>query len=72
MDIFTGYLIGLLGGFILAYTVTHMRDVSGVLKIDCTNSKKDKYRFEIDDLTTLSKKKRIILKIDATADLSQE
>lgn len=45
---------------------------SGTLKIDSSNPEKDVYRFEIDDLDKLSKKSRIVLKVDRNADLSQE
>lgn len=44
----------------------------GTLKIDSSNPDKDVYRFEIDHLDNISNKKRIVLKIDPNADLSQE
>lgn len=47
-------------------------DGAGVLRIDHSNPEKDMYRFEIDDLENLSKKRRIVLKIDHNADLSQK
>ena len=50
----------------------HHRTASGTLKIDRTNPKKDIYRLYIDDLDTVAKKKRIVLDIDANADLSHE
>ena len=45
---------------------------SGTLKIDHSNPEKDVYRFEIDDLEQINSKKRVILKIDHKADLSQK
>lgn len=45
---------------------------AGTLKINRTNPDKDVYRFEIDNLDKISNKKRIVLKIDPNADLSQE
>lgn len=48
------------------------RPTSGTLRIDHSNPKKDVYRFEIDDLDALSKKKRIVLKVDNNADLSRQ
>lgn len=45
---------------------------SGTLKIDHSNPEKDVYRFEIDDLSKLDNKSRIVLKIDHDAKLSQE
>lgn len=44
----------------------------GVLKIDHHNPSKDVYKIEIGDLDRLSKKKRIVLKVDPNADLSQK
>lgn len=44
----------------------------GVLKIDCSNPQKDVYRIVIGDLSRLKNKKRIVLKVDPRADLSQE
>lgn len=44
----------------------------GVLKIDRSNHSKDVYKIEIGDLDKLSKKKRIVLKVDPNADLSQK
>lgn len=45
---------------------------AGTLKIDRSYPNKDVYRFEIDNLDKISNKKRIVLKIDPNADLSQE
>lgn len=46
---------------------------SGTLKIDRSDPEKDRYRFEInDDLDSLITKKKIVLKIDNHADLSQK
>lgn len=46
--------------------------IAGTLKIDRTNPDKDVYRIELDSLDKLPNKKRIVLKIDPNADLSQE
>lgn len=45
---------------------------AGTLKIDHSNPEKDVYRLEIDDLECLSKKHKIVLKVDNRANLSQE
>ena len=45
---------------------------AGTLRIDHSNPEKDIYRFEVDDLDNISKKKEIILKIDNNANLSQK
>ena len=44
----------------------------GVLQIDHSNPEKDVYRFVIDKIDDLSKKKYIVLKVDNNADLSQK
>ena len=46
--------------------------VDGTLRIDHSNPEKDVYRFDIDDLDSLCKKKRIIIRVDNRADLSQK
>lgn len=44
---------------------------SGVLYIDRSNSERDLYRLEIDDLDALDKQVRVVLTIDHDANLSQ-
>lgn len=65
--IFTGFFIASLISFICFCFM-----VGGTLKIDHSDPEKDLYRFEIDDLDDLSKKKRVILSIEHDADLSQK
>lgn len=60
----------IVGGVIISLLVTKF-GTSGILRIDHSNPEKDKYLFEIDDLDSLDNLKRIILKIDHHADLSQ-
>lgn len=61
-------LVGVIIGVIA--TVWHYFGRSdGVLKIDHSNPEKDIYRIELDDLDSISKRKRIVLKIDNYADL---
>lgn len=64
---FTGFFIASLISFICFYFMA-----GGTLKIDHSDPEKDLYRFEIDDLDDLSKKKRVILSIKHDADLSQK
>jgi hypothetical protein len=67
------YLIGLIVGCILSNIVFFISYKSaGTLRIDHSNPEKDVYRFEIDKLDSLSKRHRVILKIDNDADLSQK
>ena len=65
-------VVGILIGSIISILICHAHSSSGTLRIDHTNPEKDVYRIEIDDLDKLSKKKRIILKVDNRADLSQK
>ena len=67
------YLIGLVAGCIISNIIFFIRyKFAGTLRIDHSNPEKDVYRFEIDKIDKLSKRHRIILKIDNNADLSQK
>lgn len=65
------FIIGMALGFIVA-CIGIVGLIVGVLKIDHSDPEKDLYRFEIEDLDKLSKRKMIVLKIDHNADLSQK
>ena len=66
------FVLGLVVGSIVVNIIWNLNQSSGVLKIDQSNPEKDIYRIELDSLDNLSKKKRISLKVDAKANLSQE
>lgn len=53
-----------------ALIIWRMKRTCGTLQIDL-KGEKELYRFEIDDLDGLSKKKYVRLKVDNNADLSQ-
>lgn len=72
MIYFLTLLVGLFIGSLITNIVYLAKRASGTLKIDHANPEKDIYRIEIDDLDKLSKKDRIILKVDNYADLSQK
>lgn len=61
-----GVLVGLIIGVVSHFT----RRVEGTLRIDHTNPEKDLYRFDIEDLDGLSRKKKILLKVDNDAHIS--
>ena len=66
-------LIGLLVGSIISNIIFFIRyRTVGTLRIDHSDPAKDVYRIEIDDLDGLSNKKRVILKVDSNANLSQK
>ena len=72
MDIALIFAIGFLVGMLFNELIRHLQKAYGVLRIDHTDPEKDTYRFEIDNLDELSKKKFIVLKVDNNADLSQK
>ena len=57
-------------GFVLG--LLYPRKTVGILKIDRSDPKKDRYQFEIPDLDILDKKTEIFLRVDHVADLSQK
>ena len=69
---FVWFAIGAFIGSLITNIIYLSKRTSGVLKIDLRDPEKDKYRFVINDITNVHKKKRIELKIDPNADLSQE
>lgn len=66
------FLGGAVAGLVAASIIYLIKRASGTLKIDHSNPEKDIYRIEIDDLDALSKKNRVVLKIDNAADLSHK
>lgn len=65
-------IVGFVVGLLMNGIVRLLERPAGVLKIDRSNPEKDVYRFEIDDLDSLHKKKRIVLKIDNDVAISHE
>lgn len=65
-------IVGFVVGLLMDVIVRLLERPAGVLKIDRSNPEKDVYRFEIDDLDSLHKKKRIVLKIDNDTVISHE
>lgn len=63
----TGFIVGC----IICGLISLFRRASGTLRIDQSDPEKDIYRIDIDDLDNLAKKKRVVLKVDPNADLSQ-
>lgn len=66
------YLVVLAVVTVIVRIVQDKIRTAGTLKIDHSNPEKDIYRLEIDDLEGLSKKRKIVLKVDNGANLSQE
>lgn len=64
-------LVGFVTGSVMTRVLYSIRTAHGVLKIDRKYSEKEKYLFDIHDLDVLARRKRIVLKIDNDADLSQ-
>lgn len=59
-------------GMFINELLTRIQAVYGVLRIDHSNTDKDLYRLEIDDIDILSKRRFVILKVENDADLSQK
>lgn len=57
---------------VVTIIVCNWRTAYGTLRIDHSNPEKDVYRIELGDLDKLKKKRRIELKIDHNANLSQD
>lgn len=70
--VYVWILIGVLIGSVVSNIIFYCRSSGGVFRIDHSNPEKDVYRFEIDGLDKLDKKRHLILKIDHNADLSQK
>ena len=67
------FLAGMsIGILMLALYIFNPWTTSGTLLIDRSDPKKDLYRFDIDDIDKLARKKKIIVKIVNNADLSQK
>ena len=60
------FALGLIVGLVFPHKTV------GVFKVDHTDPKKDVYRLELDDLSVVDRKSRIILRVDHNAKLSQE
>lgn len=67
-----GIIVGVIVTGVFSAILVKVRTSYGTLKIDHSNPEKDIYRFDVDDLDGLSKKKHITLKVDNHADLSQK
>lgn len=69
IEIICGVLVGIIIASLFRWNPW---TTTGTLRIDHSNPKKDLYRFEINNLDNLKNKKRVVLRIDHHADLSQK
>lgn len=74
--IYTYILVAMVGiaiGMFVSYMVLVGKTAYGTLRIDHTDPEKDLYRIDIDgNFDNISKEKRVVLKIDNNANLSQK
>lgn len=70
--ILIGQLIGCIITAIVCGFIHQYKAGTGILRIDHSNPQKDIYRFDVDNLDDLSKKDKLIMKIDHNADLSYQ
>lgn len=66
------FLLGFIFGGVVYPLILMCLGTSGTIRIDRSNPDKDVYRLELDSLESLPRMKRIILKVDSHADLSQK
>jgi hypothetical protein len=72
MNVVIWIAIGIILGSIMSNILYLLRTASGTLKIDQSNPEKDLYTIVIDDdLGKLPRKKRILLRVAKTTDISQ-
>lgn len=62
-EVYLFFIGGVFVGFCLTSIVQRLRTVFGILKIDRSNPEKDLYSIEIENLDTLTGRKRVILTI---------
>ena len=62
-----GVVIGIIGSAI--WSRAH---VCGIIEVDCSDPDKDVYRLVVDDLKSLTKKRRIVFKVNRNAHFSRE
>ena len=72
MSSYLFFTVGIIVGSFISCMINNFKKSYGVLKIDTSDPEKDKYRICIDDLDKLDKKKKILLRIERNADLSQD
>ena len=72
MDIVSVAMTALYVALIVALIILRRLRFIGTLKIDKSDPEKDRYRFEIDNLENLEKRKYVVLKVDKEADLSRK
>lgn len=72
MLLFWYFLGGMVVGGILYSFIIFSICTAGTIKIDHSDPKKDVYRLEVDNLDDLTKTKRVILKVDNNANISQD
>lgn len=66
------FILGLIAGLLVSVLAWLTKITVGTLKIDHSNPDKDVFKFEIDDLTSLTKKKFVFIKIVNTGYDSHE
>ena len=72
MNYYLVFTLGVIFGGVITNIISGLNKGYGVLRIDSSNPKKDVYRIEFDNLENLSKRKYIMLKVDANANLSRK
>lgn len=69
--VYIAFVVGICVGAFITNLVMDARSGFGTLRIDHSNPEKDVYLFDIDKFEDISGKKRVILRVDHNANLSQ-
>ena len=65
------YMCGVVAGIVISiiWSRTH---ACGTIEVDCSDPDKDVYRLVVNDLKSLTKKRRIVFKVNRNAHFSRE
>ena len=65
------YMCGVVVGIVISI-IWSMMHACGTIEVDCSDPDKDVYRLVVNDLKSLTKKRRIVFKVNRNAHFSRE
>ena len=68
---FVIYMCGVVAGIAISI-IWSRAHICGTIEVDCSDPDKDVYRLVVNDLKSLTKKKRIVFKVNRNAHFSRE
>lgn len=72
IQVYLVFLAGVAVGTLLCEIIWSIQSAKGTLKIDTSNPEKDVYRIDIDNLDMLSKRRKLVCKIEHDAILTSQ